>query len=212
MFEITDDIQFNWELIIKNQTFFLTSFSVYYPFTEEELLKYKNTLIFGSDFNSDLDFSIPINKYSIYGLTFNKSIIWTKMLRNLYTSSKNISTNFDQFPISQESEIDYYSNLSSIWAFYFTRDIDEIKECHERDKKTKEMLETMLKSKVFPDWIEYIESFENYKYFRIIGFLFNKHFFNELEIKLKKDIPDFSLGKMISIIIESNKKLVDELP
>lgn len=72
------------EFLRSNSEFINTLFSVHYPFSEDELIKYRFKLIFGSNTPSHADWTIPQYFDAKYGLNFNQHIVWTENLRKYY--------------------------------------------------------------------------------------------------------------------------------
>lgn len=203
------EIKFTLDFMLENSNFFLTMFSMYYLFSEKQLIKFKDTLIFGSIEESHEDYSIPQTMYAQYGLNFNTKIKWTNDIRKAYWvepyvihafGSEDIwyKRDFENLPLSKEIELDFFRNYRKNWAFTYSEDYDETMECIESDEMfTKELEKTLLQKK-FDNWRSYINCFNNDNKFEIIKLFFNESFYEQMIRKINKDYPNFEIGNYLS--------------
>lgn len=109
---------FSANCLKENKSFFLTLFSIHFPFSEDELISLKDTLPLGSGgYSMTIDSGSNVI-WARYGLAYNKHIIWTAALRNLYHKNSKLIyagagedewfiVDFNEFPLKPENEIDF---------------------------------------------------------------------------------------------------------
>jgi hypothetical protein len=206
-----DEIIFTFDFLLENSLFFLTMFSLYYSFSEKQLIEFKDTLIFGSIEESHEDHSIPQTMYAKYGLNFNDKIEWTKNVSEAYWvepclihafGSEDVwyKRDFERLPLSKESELDFFRNYSKNWAFTYSEDLDETMECIERDEIFSKELEKALLQNKFESCCSYINSFNNDNKYEIIKLIFNGNFYKQMFEKIKKDCPKFEIEDYLRTI------------
>jgi hypothetical protein len=149
------ELKFTSDFMLSNSNFFMTLFSMYHSFSEDQLIRFKDKLIFGSIEESHHDLSIPQTMYAQYGLNFNSKVIWTDEVRKAYWvepylihafGSEDVwyKRNFEALPLSKEIELDFFRNRHKNWAFAYSEDYEETMECIESDKMFSTELEDAL--------------------------------------------------------------------
>lgn len=113
----------SWDLIFEHKVFFNQFFSTYYSFSESQLITFHGKLSVGSPYIDLLDDYI-LNLKTEFGLIFNKNIIWTEELKNIYYEEPRLlwaggsedvysfEIKFDELPLDINKEIE---SLKSIY-------------------------------------------------------------------------------------------------
>lgn len=106
----------SWDFLLEHCVFFNQLFSTYYPFTENELLRFQKIISIGSPYLS-LD-SGSIHCHTIFGLIFNDTVQWTEKLKELYYEKPQVlyaggsrdeysfEIEFDQLPLNLIEELE----------------------------------------------------------------------------------------------------------
>lgn len=203
-----DDLNFTWDFMIANSRFFLTLFSMYYKFSEDQLVRFKDQLIFGSTVESHEDHSIPQAMHAQYGLNFNDKIVWTDKVKKAYwvepyiihafgTEDVWYKRDFENLPLSSETELNFFQDYLSNRAIWYCEDYEESRKLHEASIEYTVQLEKELQRKEFENWKSYVNNFDVNRQSDCINFIFNKNFYNAMYRKILIDIPEFEIESYI---------------
>lgn len=123
---------------VENEWFFLSLFSTHYPFNEYQLKKYKEILVFGAEYSSNE----AGDSLDMTGLIFNKHIIWTESLRELYYCPSlliyegetndvfSLETDFNKYPIICENIFATYREIRIDGALRRCSNAEEMMRCY----------------------------------------------------------------------------------
>jgi len=213
-----------WDFLLKNQKLLITLISIHYPFSEEQLLKYKDILIFGSTDNSHEDYSIPQVMYAEYGLTFNENIFWSEKVRKAYWQEPYIihgfdsedvwyKIDFDALPMSKAYEVEFYSNYWKSWAMTYATVREEWEDCINNDLMFIKEFEKAQNQFNSNNLEEYFRYFNEDKKFKIVKYALNINFYFSITKRVKSDLSDFSIEEFLNKINKHNysaTKISDE--
>src|SRR5690606_25537518 len=106
---------FSANYLKENKSFFITLFSIHFPFSEDELIFLKDTLPLGSGgYSMTIDSGSNVI-WARYGLAYNQHIKWAASLRKLYHKDSKLIyagagedewfiVDFNEFPLKPEYE------------------------------------------------------------------------------------------------------------
>lgn len=156
------DIQWigNRDFWNNNKNFFLHLLSTHYPFNEEQLKRYNKILPFGTEYST----SDERSSFEITGLIFNKNIVWTNILQEIYyqppeliyvgesTDVGSRETDFSRYPITYNDNLEKYKNFEISRALKCCSDVEEMGRCDEYIEEEYESLKAIVdKSYKFDD-------------------------------------------------------------
>jgi hypothetical protein len=105
----------NWDLIATNQRFFNEYLSVFYEFEDDDLVNFHKHLITGHEFSQpDIDYEPFGVGQARYGLAFNRNIIWSEKVVEL----------FDNFLLNKEDVKNYpHQILEQVKSHFYFEDL-----------------------------------------------------------------------------------------
>lgn len=188
----------NWEFLQKNQVFFNKLFGSYYPFSEAQLMLFKNRIENGFKVifsNNCMDLKID------FGFACNKNIEWTKTLEEEFKPEFQVKI----FPLTLEKKVEELKieeRLQKCGTYQERIDTIEDFEAH-MDKQTdvtKKKFKRIEVQKNFSDK-ELIAAINDDAY------LLNEHFYEHWVEKIERDIFNFSIDFFYEEILHKNTNL-----
>lgn len=215
-YEIEENFKISWNFIIENSSFFLELFSTHYPFSEEQLLNFKDLLIFGEEkyIYSHYD------KFVTTGLRFNKNIIWTEKLKDCYEiygylkktyNEKKLKLEYkviysDRYPVVLDNLIDLYqrNNDSRYFVLGTIFEEPESKICHlDKPYEEYELLNTFSNSNYK---FSKKEIFDLIKQNSLIIAYF-EHFYKQIFEAIQKAEQPFSIDKFLDYFARNSNTI-----
>lgn len=190
----------------KNKYFFLHLFATHFPFGEGQLLKYQKILPFGTEYLSTDNRS----DFNITGLIYNKKIVWTDTLKNVYYQPSNLlyvgestdvysrETDFSRYPIKRIDSLKEYRKFEINRALECCSSPEEMDSCSE----SIEVLCNSLSEKVNESYV-----FSNIELFEIITkcnllIASYRHFYRQIMALTEENIENFNLNNFFDDTLE----------
>lgn len=188
-----------------NKYFLLQLLSTHYPFNETQLKKYRKVLTFGTEYVSVDERS----SFDITGLIYNKNIIWTKSLQEIYYCPSELiyvgesidvysrETDFNRYPITFENNLDEYKDFEINRALMYCCNAEDMMQCD--DDITAKCKELRIK-------VDKSYSFNNSELKDIIT-EFNlliasyEHFYNQVMVLIEKKTDNFNIDNFLDEVL-----------
>jgi len=189
-----------------NMQFFLHLFATHFPFGEGQLLKYRKILPFGIEYLSIDNRS----DFSITGLVFNKKIVWTDTLKEVYYRPSYLlyvgesmdvysrETDFCRYPIKNIDGLREYRKFEINRALYCCTNAEEMESCCE----SIDNICNGLSEKVNGLYV-----FNNEELYEIItksNFIVSsyRHFYRQLFELIEENIQNFNINNFLDDTLE----------
>lgn len=193
-----------------NIQFFLHLFATHFPFGEGQLLKYQKILPFGTEYLSIDNRS----DFSITGLIYNKKIVWTDTLKNVYYRPSELlyvgesmdvysrETDFSRYPIKHIDSLKQYYEFEIDRALNCCSNADEMETCCESiNSKCNSLSEKVNESYVFSN-NELFEIIVNHN----LVIASYRHFYRQIMALIEMNIEDFNLNNFLDdTLVEYNR-------